>query len=211
VLQHGPAAERQRELGPAHARAVAAGGDHGKEPRHDGAFTPSGASGIVPAPSGFSAVGLTTTTVNPTPFCTVVPPLWHPQLKFSGNIPLPYQFQLAAVYQSLPGLPILASLVVPNSQIIGLGRPLAGGVANVTIANIIPPQTEFEDRLNQLDLRFIRTFRVGRTRLQGTLDVYNVFNSSAILTEVTQFGATWRTPTSILDARIFKIGAQVTF
>ena len=173
--------------------------------------SPSGASGIVPAPSGFSAVGLTTTTVNPTPFCTVVPPLWHPQLKFSGNIPLPYQFQLAAVYQSLPGLPILASLVVPNSQIIGLGRPLAGGVANVTIANIIPPQTEFEDRLNQLDLRFIRTFRVGRTRLQGTLDVYNVFNSSAILTEVTQFGATWRTPTSILDARIFKIGAQVTF
>jgi hypothetical protein len=95
--------------------------------------------------------------------------------------------------------------------VIGLGRPLSGGVTNVTIANIVPPQTEFEGRLNQLDVRFIRNFRVAGRRLQATLDIYNALNGSAILTEVSQYGPTWRRPTSVLDARIFKFGAQLNF
>jgi hypothetical protein len=176
--------------------------------------SPSGAAGIVPQPAGYSAVTLTTTVnppVNPTSFCTVTPPFWHPQYKVSGNYPLPYAFQLAAVFQSLPGIPILASLVVPNSQVIGLGRPLSGGIANVTIANIVPPQTEFENRLNQLDVRFIRNFRVSGMRMQGTFDIYNALNEAAILTEVTQYGTTWRRPSSVLDARIFKFGLQMNF
>jgi len=173
--------------------------------------SPSGSGGIVPQPAGYSASTLTATAVNPTAFCTVTPPFWHPQYKFSGNYPLPYGFQVAAVFQSLPGIPILANLVVPNSQVIGLGRPLAGGVANVTIANIIAPQTEFENRLNQLDVRFIRNLRVARVRIQGTLDIYNALNEAAVLTEVTQYGATWRRPGSVLDARIFKFGVQVNF
>jgi hypothetical protein len=48
-------------------------------------------------------------------------------------------------------------------------------------------------------------------RVQGTLDIYNALNASTILTEVTQYGPTWRRPTSVLDARIFKVGAQLTF
>jgi hypothetical protein len=179
--------------------------------------SPSAAVGIVPQPAGSSAVPLSsalflnTRSVDPTSFCRVTPPFWRPQWKFSGSYPLPYRFQMSAVFQSLPGIPRLASLVVGNSQVQGLGRALAGNVANVTVTNIIKPMTVFEDRLNQLDVRFIRNFRISGARLQGTLDIYNVFNEAAVLSENYQFGSTWRNATSVLDARIFKVGVQMNF
>src|SRR5262249_19775880 len=140
--------------------------------------SPSTSLGIVPLPVGFTASTPTAANanVNSTAFCSVSPPFWHPQFKFSGSYPLPYDFQASAVFQSIPGIPTLASLVVPNAQVVGLGRALSGGVANVTVANILAPQTEFEERLNQIDVRFIRNFRFSSMRLQGTLDIYNVMN-----------------------------------
>jgi hypothetical protein len=47
--------------------------------------------------------------------------------------------------------------------------------------------------------------------VQGTFDIYNLFNRAAVLSEVTQYGATWRNPTSLLDARVFKVGVQINF
>jgi hypothetical protein len=173
--------------------------------------SPSGAVGVVTQPAGSSAATLTTRSVNPTSFCRVAPAFWHPQFKFSGSHPLPYGFQVSGVFQNLPGIPILASLVVPNSQAIGLGRPLSGGVANVTVTNIIEPMTQYEDRLNQLDLRFIRNFRIANIRLQGTFDIYNTLNASTVLNENYQYGTAWKTPTAVLDARIFKFGIQMNF
>jgi hypothetical protein len=81
----------------------------------------------------------------------------------------------------------------------------------VTVTNIIEPMTVFEDRLNQLDVRFIRNFRISRVRIQSTLDIYNAFNEAAVLSENYQFGTTWRNPTAVLDARIFKVGVQMNF
>jgi len=177
--------------------------------------SPSASLSIVPVPAGFTAVAQTTIAsggaVNPTSFCSITPPFWHPQFKFSGSYPLVYGFQMSAVVQSVPGIPRLASLVVPASQVVGLGRPLSGNVANVTVANIIAPQTQFEDRLNQVDVRIIRNFTVSGMRVQGTLDVYNLFNRSTVLAQANQYGANWRTPASVLDARIFKVGVQMNF
>jgi hypothetical protein len=177
----------------------------------DSVDSPSSAVSVVVQPPGSSAASLTTRPLNPTSFCEVKPPFWLPQYKFSGSVPLPYGFQVSGVFQSLPGIPKLASYVVNNSLIQGLGRPLSGNVVNVTVANIIEPMTEFEKRLNQLDLRFIRNFRFSGVRLQGTFDVYNLFNTAAVLAENYQYGATWRNPTSVLDARIMKIGVQMNF
>ena len=65
--------------------------------------------------------------------------------------------------------------------------------------------------VKQLDIRFIRNFQIGRTHLQGMFDIYNALNAAAVLSEVTAYGATWQKPTAILDARIFKVGMQMTF
>ena len=49
-------------------------------------------------------------------------------------------------------------------------------------------------------MRLIKNFRIQQMRLQGTFDVYNLFNRADLLSEVTQYGPTWRNPTALLDA-----------
>ena len=69
----------------------------------------------------------------------------------------------------------------------------------------------FEDRSNQVDVRLTKTVRVGRTRIQGQVDVYNALNRSSVLTVNTRYGASWLRPLQILPGRIVKFGAQLTF
>ena len=62
----------------------------------------------------------------------------------------------------------------------------------------------FEDRITQLDWRVSRVFRVGTMRIDPMLDVYNLLNSSSILTINTTYGPTWLRPTEVLLGRAFK-------
>jgi hypothetical protein len=133
-----------------------------------------------------------------------------------GSYPLPYAFQVSGNLQSLPGIPILASYVATNAQIApSLGRNLAAGPNGTALLTeaigLIEPNTMFEDRINQLDIRFSRSFRVGRARMEAQFDIYNALNASPILSMNTRYGAAWLRPIQILDARILKFGGQVTF
>jgi hypothetical protein len=66
--------------------------------------------------------------------------------------------------------------------------------------------------LNQIDLRFTKVLRLNR---QGTIDLdvdlYNAFNSDAILTEVQNFGLTWRNGTGVIQPRFVKFQARLDF
>jgi hypothetical protein len=152
-------------------------------------------------------------------FCHVVLP-WsgQTQVKFAGSYPLPWNFQVSAVLQNLPGIPIAASFVATNAQILrSLGRNLgqcgASATCNGTVAiDLIQPNTKFEDRLNQFDLRLTKTLRVGPSRrLRGMFDLYNLFNASTILSENTRYGLSWLRPTAILSGRLIKFGGQFDF
>ncbi|MBM3778519.1 MAG: TonB-dependent receptor [Acidimicrobiia bacterium] len=151
-------------------------------------------------------------------FCRVTPP-WSSgaQVKFSGMYPLPQGFRLSGVFQNLPGAPVTATHVVTNAAIApSLGRNLsacgtAAACNAVVQIPIVEPQILFEERITQLDLRVTKLFRLGRSRLQAMFDVYNVFNAATVLTSNGAYGPAWRNPTSILSARLFKVGAQVDF
>jgi hypothetical protein len=173
------------------------------------------ACSVIDSPSATvpTSAGSTTYQNNPTGFCHTVPPFWRPEYKISGSARLPYDLQLSAVYQQIPGIPITTSYVATNAEVANtLGRPLSGSASTVTISNVIPQSTFFEPKgLKQLDLRFIRNFTIGRTRLQALFDIYNSLNSSAILAETTAYGTTYRRPTSVLDPRIVKFGIQMNF
>ena len=115
------------------------------------------------------------------------------------------------MFQSIPGISYNSNYAASNALIRpSLGRPLSGGAANVTV-NLIEPNSQFEDRIIQLDLRFSRSFAVGNARLQAMFDVYNSLNGSAILAVNNTYGNSWRSPSGILDARIFKFGVQYDF
>jgi hypothetical protein len=156
--------------------------------------------------------GAPTTSQRSDAFCAVTPPFFRPQLKVSGSYDLPWDFQVSGVVQSLPGIPITASYVATNADVRPtLGRALSGNRTTVTLTNVLPPQTVFEKRLLQVDLRFIRNFKVSRARLQVMFDAYNVLNNAAVLSLNTRYGASWLRPTSILDARLMKFGVQTSF
>ncbi len=151
-------------------------------------------------------------------FCHVTLPFAsQTQLKLSGAYPLPWDFQASATYQNLPGIPIASSFVVSNALIRpSLGRNLgACGTsatcnANATI-DLIEPNTLRENRIQQVDVRLSRTFKVGRARVLGVFDIFNALNASPILSDNTRYGTSWLQPTEILAARIVKFGAQVSF
>jgi hypothetical protein len=65
--------------------------------------------------------------------------------------------------------------------------------------------------LNQTDLRLTKSIRYSRGRIQGMLDLYNVFNNRAPQTINSAYGPAWLTPTTLLGGRLLKFGAQIDF
>ena len=134
------------------------------------------------------------------------------QLKIYGAYPLPWNLQTSATFQSLPGIPIMASYVASGAEIArSLGRnPSAGARATAEIA-LIEPNTRFEDRMALMDLRFSRRFRMGRTTATGNFDIYNVFNGSPITAMNLQYGPEWLNALDVASGRLLRFGVQVEF
>jgi hypothetical protein len=152
-------------------------------------------------------------------FCKVTPP-WSAgsQLKFLVVYPLPWDISTSVIYQNNPGIPITASYVVNNAAIApSLGRNLSDcGTAATCNANrtveLIPPMSMFEPRLQQVDLRLSRVFRLGGNRtLKPNLDIYNLLNASNVINENVTYGPAWRDAVQILSGRLLRIGAQFDF
>ena len=144
--------------------------------------------------------------------CRVDPPFFRPGWKLSGAYTLPYDVQLSGFWQNLPGVPILATWNAPVSAIEpSLGRPLAGGAGTAEV-HLIAPGTLFADRLNQLDVRISKIFRLAAGReVRLMLDAYNLLNDDAPLAVNDTYGSQWQVPESILLARFVKFGAQFTW
>jgi hypothetical protein len=153
------------------------------------------------------------TTPHTTEFCKVVPP-WSAstQVKFSGAFPLPYDFQLATTYQNLPAIAYSATATFTNSQVApSLGRNLSAGPNGTVSIPLIAPSTVYEERIQQVDFRFSRSFRIAGKRIEPQFDIYNALNASPILAVNNTYGPLWRTPTQILAGRLLKFGAMMTF
>ena len=156
-------------------------------------------------------------------FCHVSPP-WSAgtQVKFGAVYPLLWDLQASAIYQNIPGLAVTASYSATNAEIRpSLGRDLGScrgaATCNGTVTiELIPPNTLFEDRLQQVDFRFTRTFRLrGTAKVQGNFDAYNMLNGSTILSENTRYslpnGGQWANVIQIMGGRLFKFSARLDF
>jgi hypothetical protein len=147
--------------------------------------------------------------LSPSPlFCHDAPP-FQTQVKLAGSYPLPWwNLSASAAFQSVPGTQITASYSVPVATLTqALGRaPSSGSPATV---QLIAPGTMYGDRVYQLDSRLTKTWKLGRTRLQGQLNAYNLLNVGPVLGVNNTYGASWLAPTATLQGRMFKFGAQV--
>ena len=169
--------------------------------------------GVSRTPTPFTA-----TVVNGRMICRATTP-WsaNAQFKANGSYPLPGDFAVSATLQNVSGPMITANYTVPNALVApSLGRDLAacGGRTPCTATVAVPlvaPQTMFEPRRTQLDLRFTKFVRLTRAQFQLNLDVYNALNASNVVTLNTNYGPSWLQPTSFLTGRLYEIGMQWSF
>ena len=159
-----------------------------------------------------------TTSWNPIENCHVSPP-WSAgtQAKFLVVYPLPWDLQVSAVYQNVPGLLITTTYPASNAQIspslgrnLGSCRGAATCSANVNI-ELIAPGVRYEDRLQQVDLRFTRSFGIQRFKVRANADVANLFNKGNVYQNNTGYGSQWLVPYEIMGGRLLRVGGQLDF
>ena len=84
--------------------------------------------------------------------------------------------------------------------------------------NLVEPGTLYGDRVNEFDIRLAKILKFGRTRTNIGFDLYNILNSSPILSYQQAFSPTipagsgaWLAPTGVLQPRFWKFSVQVDF
>jgi hypothetical protein len=123
---------------------------------------------------------------------TSMPPFRN-DFKLSGNYPVAWGIEVSGVFMSYagkgnsytpqdPSLGVYWSVpasVFPNGQrtrVVTSAPILLAASTQVQApgVNLIPPNTKYQDRWNQLDLSAKRNFRVNHTDFQGQIAVFNV-------------------------------------
>jgi hypothetical protein len=163
----------------------------------------------------------------PVQFCDNRPP-FQSEFKLGLSYELPYAIRVSTVIQNIPGAAKCFDVglsgcflyyVATDAQIApALGRHLSAcgsvtvGCAAYQLAALADPNTVFEDRATQIDLRLSKRVALGKkVRIQGKADLYNLLNRSAVAREVFVYGPTYGKPTEVMGGRLFKFGAQLEF
>ena len=78
---------------------------------------------------------------------------------------------------------------------------------------LVAPNTEFGDRINQLDFNVSKTVTIRRVSIQPKFDLFNALNASPVyaVRSLNYGTASYLQPSSILVGRVFQLGAVVKF
>jgi hypothetical protein len=129
------------------------------------------------------------------------------QYKFLGTYLVPkIDVQFGLTYQVTPGPEIAANYAITPAQTTPQ-VPLNGG----RLVNVVTPGQEFLKHIQQLDIRFSKILRMGRTRTALNLDLANALNANYTQIITTAYGGRWLVPASIMDPRLVKLSAQFDF
>jgi hypothetical protein len=141
----------------------------------------------------------------------------YQELGAVAEIPFRHEFKLATSYPLPWGTQVSMSLLSYAGPQLGVNwTPAASVFPNgrrtqpVTVP-LISPGTKYGDRWNQVDLGAKKIVRFGAMELQGQLDVFNVLNSSAVLTQLEVFGPSLDRPTSLLQGRLLRLSVGARF
>jgi hypothetical protein len=133
---------------------------------------------------------------------------WRTLFKIAGSYPLPFQLRVSGVFQSTPTGPLTTTYLVT--------RAIAPGLTQTSVSvPLTEPGSRYNDRVNQLDITFSRTFRAGlgtkTTQLRPEIAVYNALNANPVLSQLTVFGPTLGNVSSILNPRVVRLGLTIQF
>jgi hypothetical protein len=124
--------------------------------------------------------------------------------KAAAGYTLPYDVQASVTFQVRPGISI-GSVYTFNSAAAGVALT-GGGTLSVTV---VDPTTQYYDYVKTLDVRASKEIRLGKRRLQVFAEVFNLPNTSTILTVNETVGPQYFDPQAITQGRRAQFGAQM--
>ena len=127
------------------------------------------------------------------------------EYKLAGSYPLPWKFGASISFLSYAG-PMLTVNWAPGAAVFPNGQR----TQPITVP-LIAPGTAYGDRWNQVDAGVTKQLTFGRAHIEGRLDVFNLLNSNAVLTQLQTFGPTLNQPSSILQGRLMRLSGSVRF
>jgi len=148
---------------------------------------------------------------------------WKKGLKLAGTTPVVWGIDFSVAFQSnespnstrtmsvtrgITRYPANCPAPCPAGQII-MPSDVFGQTS--LIMYLEPARATFVERINQLDFKVSRTFKMGRYSVLPVLEVFNVTNSDAIISYVSTnaLAATYLAPNSIMQGRMWGLGATV--
>ncbi len=127
------------------------------------------------------------------------------QVRAGASYFLPWGFVLASSVRENSGLPQARTYNVTQSIVPGLTQVTQG-------VRVAASGTYRYSWQNLVDIRLSKKFKFReRLEVEPILDVFNVFNSSAVTSAVTTIGASLLTPSQIDFGRLLRVGGRVNF
>jgi hypothetical protein len=118
----------------------------------------------------------------------------------SGSYQLPYAVAFSGKYAARAGDPLMRTLTTPG---------LPQGSETVWVQPRGIDRTETVSKF--VDIRLAKTVTLGVSRLEGSIDVFNLINANHVLAQNEAIGSTIGKPSRILTPRIIRVGATVRF
>jgi len=128
---------------------------------------------------------------------------------------------VSATFRSQEPLELTASWQIPNPQLVAMGGILPPGslaTGNTTVTITDNQHRLFADnRRTQIDMRFAKVLRFGRTRTDVGVDLWNLLNTNYTTTYENTYsftepnGGTWNQPTAIYPPRFIRLNFTVNF
>jgi hypothetical protein len=123
--------------------------------------------------------------------------------KIAGSVPLPWNVTFGANLQAYPGSARVITWTPPASVFPN------GQRTNSETIILTEPGSSYQPRYNQLDITVKKNFRAGRKTFALQADIFNVTNSSSILTTTNSIGSSLGQVNSILYGRLPRLVFQM--
>jgi hypothetical protein len=126
------------------------------------------------------------------------------QVNIAGNYNLPWGIKFSGSYRRPTGQPLTRTLTISASLVPNLTQ------SSINV-RLCPNGAYRLETYNLLDFRLAKAFKTHGTTLELQADIFNVLNANAPVGEVQVWGSSLGRPSSIVDGRLLRLGAQFRF
>jgi hypothetical protein len=126
------------------------------------------------------------------------------QVRGGFSYRLPADVQFSGSVREASGL--------PQTRVYPVTTAIVPGLTQVTQNVQVAERGQFRyPWQNLVDLRLMKVLRVGSSKFEPTVDLFNVFNNHAVTNAVTTIGSSLGRPSAIVMGRLLRVGGRIAF